>query len=43
MGEDVILAILCMALPIATTNSGQWLKSLIFQENINVLQLIDRR
>ena len=42
--EDILLAILCMGLPITVTISGQWLiNSLKCSMRIsNVLQLIDR-
>ena len=33
VNEDVILLILCMDLPITTTNAGQWSNSLIFHDN----------
>ena len=32
--KDGILMIVCMDLPITTTNAGQWSNSLIFHENI---------
>ena len=35
MGEDAIPAILCMDLPITTTNAVQLSNSLIFHDNIS--------
>ena len=33
--EDAILLILCIDLPITTTNAGQWSNHLIFPDNIS--------
>ena len=33
-GEEAILAILCMGLPITTTVAGEWLNSSIFHDDI---------
>ena len=35
MGEDAILAILCMDLLINTTTAGEWSNNLIFDDNIS--------